>query len=277
MVLRFICFVINMRDRLMNKLRCSSVVRPDPREDGFVRTSNVTKFLASCSSYGLPNEDLFQRDDLIEASSESLARVAQTIIALIKFAEDTPVDRSKIIAGHARKQSSPSSPYQGTSRAAASSPNLLPTGHSSQPSSPARKRWSPPSGLPTVRSNSPDDAVSKDKAQTQTVTVHDDRADKSSPVIMTPPPRSPLRNRSNKSPPNEEDGQGLFTWAVKKVAPQKSMGPTSPPIDEPSVREIRHSTSSAMTDTSNAMTGTMFSSLLDAWRASFNKFGTIPT
>ncbi|GAW00435.1 cell division control protein [Lentinula edodes] len=82
---------------LLNKLRSSSIVRPDPKEDGFARTSNITKFLAACSSYGLANEDLFQRDDLIEASSESLARVARTIIALIKFV-DAPItisDRSK--------------------------------------------------------------------------------------------------------------------------------------------------------------------------------------
>ncbi|KAJ7446686.1 Pkinase-domain-containing protein [Mycena latifolia] len=140
--------------QLMNKLRSSSIVRPDVRDDGFVRTSNITKFLAACSSYGLPNEDLFQRDDLIEATSESLARVAKTIIALIKYVDAPVVERSKYVSGGQanKKASAPSSssnPYgQGTSRTAASTPNL----HSPPPPSPtplARKRWSPPSDLPT--------------------------------------------------------------------------------------------------------------------------------
>jgi hypothetical protein len=38
-------------------------VRPDAREDGFVRTSNITKFLAACASYGMADEDLFSRDE----------------------------------------------------------------------------------------------------------------------------------------------------------------------------------------------------------------------
>ncbi len=262
----------------MNKLRASSVVRPDPREDGFVRTSNITKFLASCSSWGLANEDLFQRDDLIEATGESLARVAKTIIALVKFAEETPVDRSKFISGHAKRQSSTSSPYQGAnSRAASSSPNLNAQSPSPQPS-PARKRWSPPSGLPTVRSNSPGEAgVSKDSPSAQTRQVGDhDRPDKG-PTILAPPPKSPLRNRPPKQASDEADGHGLFTWAVKKVTPQRSPVPQS--MDEASTDPfLRHSTaSSAMTDTTTGTTGTMFSSLLDAGRASFNKFGTIRT
>ena len=76
--------------RLMNKLRPGSIARIDPREDGKLRTSNVTKFLASCSANGLPLEDLFLRDDLIEGTSNCLARVAKTIITLVKWAE-TPV------------------------------------------------------------------------------------------------------------------------------------------------------------------------------------------
>ncbi|KAF9047085.1 hypothetical protein BDZ89DRAFT_25562 [Hymenopellis radicata] len=270
--------------QLMNKLRASSVVRPDPREDGFVRTSNITKFLASCSSWGLANEDLFQRDDLIEATGESLARVAKTIIALVKFAEETPVDRSKFISGHAKRQSSTSSPYQGAnSRAASSSPNLNAQSPSPQPS-PARKRWSPPSGLPTVRSNSPGEAVvSKDgpSAQNRQVIGDHDRTDKG-PTILAPPPKSPLRNRPPKQASDDADGHGLFTWAVKKVTPQRFPAPQS--MDDASGRDsaadpfLRHSTaSSAMTDTTTGTTGTMFSSLLDAGRASFNKFGTIRT
>ncbi|KAF8825708.1 hypothetical protein HHX47_DHR6000200 [Lentinula edodes] len=180
---------------LLNKLRSSSIVRPDPKEDGFARTSNITKFLAACSSYGLANEDLFQRDDLIEASSESLARVARTIIALIKFV-DAPItisDRSKVLSGQSKKSSSnetnsgsssgggvsPSSPYKlGTvtsrSGASASTPNLVSNNGSRTTSptqnttgvSPTRKRWSPPNLLPTVRSDSSEEGtVSKGKFQ----------------------------------------------------------------------------------------------------------------
>jgi hypothetical protein len=52
------------------------------------RFSNIVKFIASCSRLGLPDEDLFLRDDLIEGSSESLARVSRTIIALIEAWEN---------------------------------------------------------------------------------------------------------------------------------------------------------------------------------------------
>ena len=49
------------------------------------RTSNVIKFLESCFAKGFPPEDLFLRDDLIHATPDSLARVANTIIALVKW------------------------------------------------------------------------------------------------------------------------------------------------------------------------------------------------
>jgi hypothetical protein len=72
----------------MNKLRSSNIVRPDAREDGLVRTSNITKFLAACASYGLANEDLFLRDDLIKGSKEGAARVARTVTRLVAFVEE---------------------------------------------------------------------------------------------------------------------------------------------------------------------------------------------
>src|SRR5487761_427610 len=83
----------------MNKLRPGSIARVDPREDGKLRMSNVTKFLASCSANGLPPGDLFLRDDLIEATSDSLARVAKTIIALVKWAETPVTKHSHILRG----------------------------------------------------------------------------------------------------------------------------------------------------------------------------------
>ena len=83
----------------MNKLFPGTIARIDPREDGFVRTTNVTKFLAACSTAGLAADDLFDRDDLIEATGESLARVAKCVLALSRLAEFPGVDKSKIMQG----------------------------------------------------------------------------------------------------------------------------------------------------------------------------------
>ncbi|KAK0488943.1 STE/STE11/cdc15 protein kinase [Armillaria novae-zelandiae] len=273
--------------QLMNKLRSSSVVRPDPREDGLVRCSNITKFLAACSSYGLPDDDLFQRDDLIEASGESLTRVAKTIIALIKFVDAPIADPSKVLPGQTKKPS-PAGPYtQGTtSRAASSSPNLYAQSSPSPTPSPVRKRWSPSSGLPTVRSDSPDE-VSAPKSKTQQNKPIVDESDRSRDIakVLTPPPRSPLRARSTKTVNEDEDGRGLFTCAVNLRSSVADS--TRASIGDASVRDlvtsnhfIRHSTVSTMTDSSMATTGTMFSSLLDVGRATssvLNKFGTIRT
>ena len=158
----------------MNKVRPGSIARVDKREDGVVRTSNVTKFLASCSStLGLSSEDLFLRDDLIEGSFESLARVSRTILALIETSENSPID-------HPRLQGR--GPYElssAFSRAAQSTPNLarsisplnfrdqvrsrievpvpVPTlKNGSSPIPIARRRLSPTSGgLPPVHCSTP--------------------------------------------------------------------------------------------------------------------------
>ncbi|KAF7356594.1 Cell division control protein [Mycena venus] len=237
--------------QLMNKLRSGSIVRPDIRDDGFVRTSNITKFLAACSSYGLPDEDLFQRDDLIEATSESLARVARTIIALIKYVDAPIPDRSKFVSpppGNKRVNSptSSSGPYgQGSTRtAAASTPNLHtrpPPPSSLSPTPHTRpKRWSPPSDLPSVRSNSPDENSSAFE-------------------------RSPLRPQSPKVE-DERDGNALFAWEVNQVStpPPRSVANSTSHVH---VTTVVSTSSSAMTETT---TTTMMSSLLDVSRHSYN-------
>jgi hypothetical protein len=71
----------------MNKFRPGSIPQIDSREDGILRRSNVMKFLASCSANGFPQEDLFLPNDLVDSTWHSLARVARTIIALVKWAE----------------------------------------------------------------------------------------------------------------------------------------------------------------------------------------------
>ena len=68
----------------MNKLRPHSIKRIQLGEDGIVRASNMAKFFESYFANGFPPEDLFLRDDLICVTSDSLARVARTIIALVK-------------------------------------------------------------------------------------------------------------------------------------------------------------------------------------------------
>ncbi|KAH9001955.1 hypothetical protein EDB83DRAFT_2324513 [Lactarius deliciosus] len=121
--------------QLMNKLRPGSIARIDPREDGKLRTSNVTKFLASCSANGLPPEDLFLRDDLIEGTSDCLARVAKTINALVKWAETPVPTHSHLLRGGGGRlkpintslaNAAPGSLYRtgSSSRAVMSSPNL---------------------------------------------------------------------------------------------------------------------------------------------------------
>ncbi|KAF7308778.1 Cell division control protein [Mycena kentingensis (nom. inval.)] len=277
--------------QLMNKLRSSSIVRPDMRDDGFVRTSNITKFLAACSSYGLPSEDLFQRDDLIEATSESLARVARTIIALVQYVDAPIVERSKRLSGQGKVNAvpSPTSPYGNTRSAAASTPNLALHAHSPSPTPLGRKRWSPPADLPSVRSDSPESAGASSSGPTPTTsTMHEeniqrDRApvtidrgpisDKETP-LLSPPPRSPLRP----SPPTTkvEDAPSLRPLNAPNQLrlPVSGISQSAPSPVDPGPRQSVASTSSGMTETT---TTTMMSSLLDITRNSFNKFGTIRT
>lgn len=206
----------------MNKLRPGSIARVDPREDGKLRMSNVTKFLASCSANGLPPEDLFLRDDLIEATSDSLARVAKTIIALVKWAETPVPTHSQLLRGGGKLRhintpaAKPSfngsgpfgSPYYtgSSSLAVMSSPNLPAQSPPHSPFSPTRtntRRLTPPSvGLPTLRPVSPDIASSSSDAETLPGAETDGHGtptrtsdlDEVPPII---PPRSPLRSRAS--------------------------------------------------------------------------------
>lgn len=271
--------------QLMNKLRSASIVRPDVREDGIVRTSNVTKFLAACSSYGLLEEDLFQRDDLIEATGESLARVARTIITLLKFVEAPTVGRSKFIYGQGQRQDVIPSLYtqSGTvSRATASTPNLAQTPLSASPTppSPVRQRYSPPSGLPTVRSVSTDSIDMEDEDE-EDENVFEVKA-YPIPPLVAPPPKSPFRSRSTKP---VDDGR-LLPLSINAASPRRYTDAARPLVGDTSVADsvadtyIRHSVAST-TVTETTMT-TDVSSILDFSRSrstsnGHNKFGTIRT
>ena len=100
--------------RLLNKFKPGAITRVDPREDGFAKMFNVTHFLAGVNQFGLTQDDTFARDDLLNASGESLNRVAQTIIALCKIAEPT--------AGIPAR-----SPYSSTNVDTFTSSSILPT------------------------------------------------------------------------------------------------------------------------------------------------------
>ncbi|KIM34115.1 hypothetical protein M408DRAFT_90900 [Serendipita vermifera MAFF 305830] len=177
---------------LLNKFRPGTIPRPDPKEDGFAKTSNVTKFLAGALHYGISNSDLFMRNDLLEASSESLGRVAQTIIAVVKLGEPS----QPAIDGNR-------GPYMSVRDGSISSPNLLDS-RSLSPSRPGhKKRYSPPSNLPPVPGSSSGKPAPTPigTRQTRSTSMTGRPSDfpqeamyhNSAFAPSAPPPRSPLR------------------------------------------------------------------------------------
>jgi hypothetical protein len=192
--------------------------------------------------------------------------------------------RSKYLAGQGKP--GPSGPYgQGTiSRASASTPNLPPT-------SPSRKRWSPPTDLPTVRSYSPEDgSIKKPKPKvdprSETGVADGDEVAVEKPVpvtkILQPPPRSPLRKRSSK----QLDAGGLFSWAKAAASPPRSSvaDSTRASVGDASIqgsitdeRNVRQSVAS--TAITESTLSTALSSVTDFGRSSSggNKFSTIRT
>lgn len=263
---------LSLHFRLVNKLHPGFIPRVDKREDGFVRTSNVTKFLAACSSLGVPAEELFHRDDLIEGTPDSMARVAKSIIALLRVSEFPAVAKAKPIQG-GQLQRAPSGPYS-SSRAAASTPNLSSVQRSTSPSvlpPPVnRKRVSttqPP--LPTLRSDSPNESDSDESktANAQSRKGSDGEQDVLPPII-TPPPRSPLRPRPSIDRTSIADSTRVSVGDSLRVSYADSVVPPSP---------MRQSlASSHMTDS------TAMSSLFDLRSrrnsdAQNSKFGTLRT
>ncbi|KZT09938.1 uncharacterized protein LAESUDRAFT_756159 [Laetiporus sulphureus 93-53] len=269
--------------QLMNKLYPGMVSRIDPREDGFMRTSNVTKFLAACSSVGVHSDDLFLRDDLIESNVESLVRVARTVLALQKLVESPAPERSRYLhgAGNNRGSQSPGPYSSGTSsRGAASSPNLSTAQRPTSPTAPqlptGRKRRSPTQPLPAVRSGSAIDHGSSSSGDDKTAsyargTNGEENAGESEgdvddvPPILSPPPRSPLRQRASVERTSVTDS----THASVGDSVRGSMADSV--VGSP----VRQSQASSYLTESTA-----FSSLLEMQRSAsgnHNKFGTIRT
>ncbi|KIJ20894.1 hypothetical protein PAXINDRAFT_165722 [Paxillus involutus ATCC 200175] len=281
--------------QLMNKHPPSISLRIDPREDGLKRTSNITKFLAACSSHGIPSDDLFYRDDLIEATPETLCRVARTIVALLKLFEKPTVDRSKVISGQGKKGAagvmSNHEPYSPTSIscAASSTPNFLPqrsiSPTTSTPGS-GRKRSTPSEAvLPPLRPDSPQSGTSSGTARNlasgngrAAPASNSGRENKHVPPFRTssPPPKSPLRTRS-KSKHSDDSGASLLSglspldFPTREPTSQSSSPTAGGDAGDFPVRQSRTS--------SNLTENTAYSSLFDIRRNSSaqNKFGTIRT
>ncbi|KAH0836723.1 hypothetical protein J3R83DRAFT_8452 [Lanmaoa asiatica] len=268
--------------QLMNKHVPSAILRIDPREDGFKRTSNITKFIAACSSHGVPSDDLFYRDDLIEATPETLCRVARTIISFLKLSNTPAVDRSKVIYGQGNKtpvdmvSNDDLYPPPSPSRAASSTPNLIRQRSVSPPA--GRKCLAPPEPvLPPLRSDSPQSGTSCGTAHNIRTPVGNSyrENDDVPPIkVITLTPKSPLRTHL-KSKHNDDGDSGLppdpnsLDFPIRE---SQSSGPT--PGDYGYDFPLRQSRTS-----SNITENTVYSSIFDLRRNSSaqNKFGTIRT
>lgn len=268
----------------MNKHVPSAIVRIDPREDGFKRTSNITKFLAACSSHGVPSDDLFYRDDLIEATPETLCRVATTIISFLKLFDTPAVDRTKVLSGQGNKVAvdvtSSNTVYSppSLSHAASSTPNLTQQRSVSPPLAPGRKHLAPPEPvLPPLRSDSPQSGTSCGTARNVSAPVGKrgpENDDVPSIKVISSTPKSPLRTRSKLK--HTDDGGGVLPPDSNSLDFPTRESQSSSPIlgDYGHDFPLRQSRTS-----SNITENTTYSSIFDLRRNSGaqNKFGTIRT
>ncbi|KAG2075689.1 Pkinase-domain-containing protein [Suillus decipiens] len=261
--------------QLMNK-RCSgTITRIDHREDGFKHTNNIARFIAACSQHGVPSGDIFYRDDLVQATPETLCRVACTIISLIKLFENPGVGRAKIITGQGKKAAITTSSNDPCSLvisgAASPASNLLPQPVSATfPSGPTCRMQGPheQSLLPT-RPDSPQSGTSASTAKrvpiidrsTAPASNNDHEIDEVPPITgPSPAPRSHFRAQSRTGFPDD-------------ISTSQLSSPSTAGYDaDYPPRQSR--TSSNLTD------NTALSSIFDIRRASSsnqNKFGTIRT
>lgn len=273
--------------QLINKRYSGAITRIDHREDGLKQTSNITRFIAACSQHGVPSDDIFYRDDLIQATPETLCRVACTIISLIKLFEDPGVGRVKVIAGQGKKGAiiaSSNDPYSSAiSCAASSTPNLLP-----RPTSPVRRMQSPHERtLLPVRPDSPQSGTSAGTAKrvpiidkSTTPASNSDHEIHQVPPLTSPCPTpiSPLRAHSRTGLPNDS-GVSLLS----------SLQPLDIPFPQSPTSQVSNlSTAGCDADypprqsrtSSNLTDNTALSSIFDIRRVSSsnqNKFGTIRT
>lgn len=276
--------VFNALSRLVNKHCPGTITRIDHREEGFKHISNTTKFIAACSQHGVPSDDIFYRDDLIQATPETLCRVARTIISLTKLFENPLVDRAKVITGQGRKgavMTSKNGPYPpaSPSRATSSTPNLLPRSVSpTSPSGLSRQRWSPPERPDSRQSTGTAKGVSTANGSTTQLSNSDHEIDEVPPIKgSSPTPRFSFLAPSR---------TGLTD---DSVSPLSALQPLDIPFPQDSISQVSSpSTTDYAVDcpprqsrtSSNLTDNTAYSSIFDLKRASSsnqNKFGTIRT
>ncbi|KAG2157725.1 uncharacterized protein EDB93DRAFT_1078401 [Suillus bovinus] len=278
--------------QLINKHFSGTITRIDHREDGLKQTSNITRFIAACSQHGVPSDDIFYRDDLVQATPETLCRVACTIISLIKLSEDPGVGRAKVITGQGRKGAivaSSNDPNSPAISCASSTPNLLPRPVSpTSPSGPTRRARSPHErSLLPVRPDSPQSGTSASTAKripiidrnTTPASNSDHGVDKVPPIQSpSPTPRSPFWAHSRSGLPDDSS-----------VSPLSSLQPLDIPFPQSPTSQLSNPyTAGCDADfpprqsrtSSNLTDNTALSSIFDIRRVSSsnqNKFGTIRT
>ena len=267
----------------MNKYRPNMIPRVDPREDGSKQATNITKFLTACSSQGMPSDDLFYRDDLINATPESLYRVARTIVALPKLFEPPTVDESKILTGQKRAEASGAAPDIGLFSLTSQSRLSPSESHAVL----GRKQWPPAEPtFPLLRSDSPSgtsngtarNITSKSgrSLQTTTKTVQDCGDEVGSDNLHSLPPKSLLRGQYHSKDAGESSPNHLSTIKPVEFPRHESISQSSSPVtgDYGGDVPIRQSRTS-----SNLTENTAYSSIFDLRRnvSAQTKFGTVRT
>ncbi|KAI6114854.1 Pkinase-domain-containing protein [Pisolithus croceorrhizus] len=283
--------------QLMNKHRPNTIPRVDLREDGFKRATNITKFLAACSSQGVPSDDLFYRDDLVEATPEALCRVARAIVALLKLFETPTIDESKVITGQKKLNSTatvadggPHSPLPPQSNAVALTPNSLPQQSVSLVASHAgpgsRSEPPPESYLHSFRPDSPHSGTSSGTARhiplesrhppSATKTGNNQSRDLAPGGQPLPPPKPYLRTQYHSKRDDDSGSSMLSTIKPLEFPRREPVSQCSSPTtgDAGGDVPIRQSRTS-----SNITENTAYSSIFDLRRNSNaqNKFGTVRT
>ncbi|KAF7982548.1 hypothetical protein HWV62_27520 [Athelia sp. TMB] len=201
---------------LMNKLRPNTIAPIDARDDGLKRTANITRFLAACAAQGVPASECFYKDDLAEGAPEALARVARTVISAVKV-----VEAPWIAGGGLRRERE--GVYGSQGRAAASVPNLaLQRAVSPSPTTPARKRWSPPE--PQLAT------VSDGGSGTGTESAGKDGNGRTTPVAAPPTltPRSPLRVHTASPMPESPTRASMLSNTTTELSAYSSLFDRAP-------------------------------------------------
>ncbi|KAI6041286.1 hypothetical protein EDC04DRAFT_2893262 [Pisolithus marmoratus] len=242
--------------QLMNKHRPNMIPRVDPREDGFTRATNITKFLAACSSQG--------------------CRAARTVIAILKLFETFTIGESKVITGQRKLNS--------TATGADGGPNSSLTSQSN--AGRAGRLDLLNRVLPPFRSDSPHSGTSSGTARHVTLeSRHPPSTTKTSssqgwdvaPGGQLPPPPKPSLRTQYHSERDDDSGTSLLSTIRPLEFPRREpVSQCSSPIagDSGGDVPIRQSRTS-----SNITENTAYSSIFDLRRNSNaqNKFGTVRT